>query len=376
MKKRILALILAAVLVIPAALSLSSCTEKYDIVLNVYNWGEYMSIGNDPELLNVPKAFENYYYETYGVRVKVNYDTYTSNEDLRAKLESGAINVDVIIPSDYMIEYFVKHDMLEKLDFSNIPLYSTSIGEGFRNLYYDPTNEYSVPYTYGMVGVIYDANTVKAEDVAAKDWSVMWNPAYHDKIIQFNNPRDAFGTSMYKLGIDVNTTDKAEWDRAAADLKKQFADVSCCYYMDEIFNAMETGEMAVGAYYAGDYFTMRDEQAEGVDLKFYYPEATNLYVDAMCIPKGAKNKTVAERFINFLLSEEAAIANAETTYYASPNKTVYENADYKEYLDDAYDVLYPEGFDFFESYKKYAFRNLSDEMLDYMTSLWNSVKTH
>lgn len=376
MKKRIIALILAAVLVIPAALALSSCGEKYDVVLNVYNWGEYMSIGNDRELLNVPKAFEKYYYETYGVKVKVNYDTYTSNEDLRAKLESGAINVDVIIPSDYMIEYFVKHDMLEKLDFSNIPLYADSIGEGFRNLYYDPTNEYSVPYTYGMVGVIYDANIVKAEDVAAKDWSIMWNPAYHDKIIQFNNPRDAFGTSMYKLGIDVNTTDKAEWDRAADDLKKQFADVSCCYYMDEIFNAMESGEMAVGAYYAGDYFTMRNEQAEGVDLKFYYPEATNLYVDAMCIPKGAKNKTVAERFINFLLSEEAAVANAKTTYYASPNRTVYENAAYKEYLEDAYDVLYPEGFDFFEYYKKYAFRNLSDELLDYMTSLWNSVKTH
>ena len=146
--------------------------------------------------------------------------------------------------------------------------------------------------------------------------------------------------------------------------------------MDEIFNAMESGEMAVGAYYAGDYFTMRDEQAEDVDLQFYYPEATNLYVDAMCIPKGAKNKLVAERFINFLLSEEAAVANAETTYYASPNKTVYENEAYKEYLGDAYDVLYPEGFNFFEAFKKYAFRNLDDEMLDYMTRLWNSVKTH
>lgn len=375
MKKRIIAIILAAALTLPALFALTSCRSNYDSVLYVYNWGEYMSLGADGTL-DVTKEFETYYYETYGERVKVNYDTYPSNEDLRAKLQSGAINVDVIIPSDYMIEYFIQNDMLEKLDYSNIPLFETSIDESFRNLYYDPTNEYTVPYSYGMVGVIYDANVVSEADAAAKDWSLLWNSNYREKVIQFNNSRDAFGTAMYKLGIDVNTTDKAEWDRAAAELKAQFNATSCCYYMDEIYNMMESGEMAVGAYYAGDYFTMRDEQADDVDLRFYYPEATNLYVDAMCIPKGAKNKLVAERFINFMLTEKAAVANAETTYYASPNRTVYENAEYKEFLGDAYDVLYPKDFDFFATYERYAFRNLSTELLDYMSKKWEEVKTH
>ena len=137
---------------------------------------------------------------------------------------------------------------------------------------------------------------------------------------------------------------------------------------------MESGEATIGSYYAGDYFTMRDEQADGVDLQFYYPESTNLYVDAMCIPKCSKNQEVAERYINFLLTEAPAIANAEMTYYASPNKVVYNNETYKADLEDAYDVLYPDDFNFAEEYAKSAYRNLNSETLAYMTSLWENLK--
>ena len=173
---------------------------------------------------------------------------------------------------------------------------------------------------------------------------------------------------MYKLGIDVNTTDKAEWDRAYDELLAQ-RPLVYSYVMDEIFNMMESGEAAVGAYYAGDYFTMKDAQADNVDLQFYYPEKTNFYVDAMCIPTCAQNKGAGEIFINYMLSEDAGVANAEYTYYASPNSLVYNNADYIDEMgEEAMAILYPELGSFSEQYNQLAYRNLDAEMLDYVNT--------
>ena len=138
---------------------------------------------------------------------------------------------------------------------------------------------------------------------------------------------------------------------------------------------MESGEAAIGAYYAGDYFTMKDAQAEGVDLKFYYPERTNFYVDAMCIPKSCQNKDLAEIFINYMLSEEPAVANAEYTYYASPNKLVYENEDYIEEMgEEAMEILYKHVEDFARKYEANAYHNLGKETLDYINTLWENFK--
>jgi spermidine/putrescine-binding protein len=145
--------------------------------------------------------------------------------------------------------------------------------------------------------------------------------------------------------------------------------------MDEIYNMMESGEAAVGAYYAGDYFTMLDAQADGVDLQFYYPERTNYFFDAMCIPSCCQHKELAEIFINFMLSEEAAIANAEYIYYASPNALVYENEDYQEELgEEAMAVLYPGIEDFRAMYNELAYRNLDAGTLGYVNTLWESLK--
>ena len=138
---------------------------------------------------------------------------------------------------------------------------------------------------------------------------------------------------------------------------------------------MESGEAAIGAYYAGDYFTMKNAQAENVDLKFYYPETTNLYIDAMCIPSCAENKELAEIFINYMLSEEPAVANAEYTYYASPNSLVYNNEGYKKYMgEEAIGILYPDMSTFAERYNKYAYRNLDADMLKHLNTLWENVK--
>ena len=364
--KKIIAIVMVLVL---AAGVFAGCGSKNTLTLNVYNWGEYISDGSEGSFDTV-REFEKWYEETYGQKVTVNYSTFASNEDMYSKIASGAVSYDVIVPSDYMIARMAQEGLLLPLDFDNIPNYS-QIDETFRGLYYDPENLYSVPYTYGIVGVIYDANVVDEADIGG--WELMWNEKYSGRILQFNNPRDAFGTAMYKLGIDVNTTDKAAWDQAYQELLTQ-RPLVYSYVMDEIYNMMESGEAAVGAYYAGDYFTMVDAQAENVDLQFYYPAETNFYVDAMCIPSCAKNKELAEIFINYMLSEEPAIANAEYTYYASPNSAVYENEDYIAEMGDAMEVLYPDLGDFSAQYNRLAFRNMDADMLSYMTTLWENVK--
>ncbi|MBR5342379.1 MAG: spermidine/putrescine ABC transporter substrate-binding protein [Oscillospiraceae bacterium] len=368
MKKILSALLVCAMLL--ALTALAGCGSKDTLTLNVYNWGEYISDGSEGSL-NTVKAFEKWYEAEYGQKVKVNYTTYASNEDMYAKLSSGAVSYDVVIPSDYMIARMISEDMLLPLNFDNIPNYQY-IDQSFRGLYYDPTDAYSVPYTYGVVGVIYNAAVVDEADVGG--WDLLWNQKYSGEILQFNNSRDAFATAQYKLGIDVNSTDRADWDKALAELKAQ-APLVKSYVMDEIYNMMESGEAAIGAYYAGDYFTMVDAQADGVDLQFYYPDPTNFFVDAMCIPKGCQNQELAEIFINYMLSEEPAVANAEYIYYASPNSLVYNNADYQEELgEETMDVLYRFTDNFNEYLNRYAYHNLDADTLGYITTLWETLK--
>ena len=365
--KKNLSLLLAALIF---ALLLSGCGSSDQLTLNVYNWGEYISDGSEDSFDTI-REFEKWYEANYGQKLKVNYDTYASNEDMYNKISSGAVSYDVIIPSDYMIARMKDEGMLLPLDFDNIPNYQY-IDENFRGLYYDPDNQYTVPYTYGMVGIIYNANIVDEAD--AQGWDLMWNSKYAGNILQFNNSRDAFGTAQYKLGLDVNDTDQAKWDAALVELKTQ-APLVKSYVMDEVYNMMESGEAAIAPYYAGDYFTMLDAQADNVDLRFYYPDPTNFFVDAMCIPSCCQNKELAEIFINYMLSAEPAIANAEYIYYATPNSLVYEDEGYLEDIgEEAAAILYPAVEDFSASYNQYAFRNLDSETLDYVNTLWENLK--
>ena len=203
--KKSISLILAAAMLL--CLCLTGCGGKKSLTLNVYNWGEYISDGSEGSFETV-REFEKWYEATYDQKVTVNYSTYASNEDMYSKISSGAVSYDVLIPSDYMIARMVSEGLLQPLNFDNIPNYQY-IDDTFKGLYYDPDNQYSIPYAYGIVGVIYDANVVDEADVGG--WDLMWNEKYAGNILQYNNSRDAFGTAMYKLGIDVNTTDKAEW---------------------------------------------------------------------------------------------------------------------------------------------------------------------
>lgn len=380
MKKIIFRLLPLTLLLLLCSSVLISCDSKSSggsdtVTLYVYNWGEYMSDGSEGTL-NSNRAFEDWYYETYGQRVKVNYSTYSSNESMYAKVSSGSVNYDIVIPSDYMIERMIQEDLLTPLDYSNIPNAEYIVSE-FLNADYDPDtngdgyNDYSVPYLYGMIGIIYNKTMVAESDIGS--WDLMWNKKYEGNILQFNNSRDAFGSAQYYLGDVnlVNSTNEDDWKLALEKLKEQ-KPILQGYVMDEIYNKMENGSAAISAYYAGDFLTMYENNN---DLDFYYPsEGTNLYVDAMCVLKSSQNKTIAERYINFMLSEEPAVANAEYTYYASPNSLVRENEGYIDYMnsikENGYDLMYDTG-----DVKTSSYRNLSGEKLLLLNTLWEELKS-
>ncbi len=372
--KRFLAILFLVVLCAPMTFLFSSCGEggSGDVkTLYVYNWGEYISDGSEGSY-DTNAEFEKWYEKTYGEKVKVNYSTYASNEDMYAKLSAGAAAYDVVIPSDYMIARMITEGMLRKINKENVPnleYVNLEMLFGDDDPYYDPTNEYSVPYTYGTVGIIYNTTRVSKEDIGS--WDLMWNEKYKGDILQFNNSRDAFMTAQLLLGYSVNSENDEEWVAALNKLLEQ-KEIVQGYVMDEIFNKMENGSAAISAYYAGDFFTM---YGDNEDLAFFYPkEGTNIYVDAMCIPTCSQNPELAERYINFMLSEDAAIANAEYICYASPNRLVYENEEYiaamEELHEDAMSILYNDIFNIKTEY----YYNLSPEQLERVNELWEELK--
>ena len=352
MKKRLTSLLLALVLLFALALPAFAAREE----ITVYNWGQYVSDGTD-DSLDVITAFE----EETGIHV--NYITFDSNESMYTKLKTGGASYDVIIPSDYMIAKLIEEDMLEPLDFSNIPNY-VGIDEAFRNQAYDPENTYSVPYTWGTVGLIYNRQYVSDED--AQSWSCLWNSKYAGKILMFDNPRDAFAIAESILGYSLNTTDAAEL-RQCADLLAQQKPVLQAYVMDQIFDKMQRGEAWIAPYYAGDYLTMVEENP---DLGFSHPqEGFNIFIDAMCIPKGCQNKAGAEAFINFLCRPDISAANLDYIGYSTPISAA------KEYMDEeviSSPVSYPDDETLARSE---SFSALPIEATQTMNDLWLTVKT-
>lgn len=327
--------------------------ELAGTTLNVYNWAKYISDGSEGSL-DVVAAFEKL------TGIKVNYNLFESNEVMYSKLKSGSVAYDVVIPSDYMIERMISEGMLQKLDYSLITNY-TNIAGDYKDLYFDEKNEYTVPYSVGMVGLIYNTKMVEG---TPDSWSVMFDGKYSGNILIFNNSRDGFAVAQSYLGIDYNTTDTAEWDRAAALLTQQRS-ILQGYVMDEVFNKMEDGNAALAPYYVGDYLTMA---AINPDLGFVYPkEGVNIFVDSMCITSTAQNVQAAHMFINFMLEGEVALANAEYICYASPNTAVLNNPDYSlkdnEYL---YPTQYP---------KTTYFHDIDAATRAYYEQLWTNITT-
>ena len=333
--------------------------EKYyendfkGIELNVFNWGEYISDGSEGAL-DVIGAFEK------KTGIKVNYTTYESNEAMYAKIKSGSVSYDIIIPSDYMIARMRTEGLLKEIDYSKVPNYRF-IDDCYKDAYFDPENKYTVPYSVGMVGLIYNKTMVQEEP---DSWGAMWDERYKGNILTFNNSRDAFAIAQFYLGLDVNSTNKADWDKAADKLKEQNPLLQG-RVMDEVFNKMEAGNAALAPYYAGDYLTMADVNP---DLGFVYPkEGTNIFVDSMCIPSNSKNYEAALMFINFMLEPEVGLANAEYICYATPNTQVVNHPDYSLAGNE---ILYPENQD---EIKTEYYHDLDDETRKYFEKLWEQV---
>lgn len=347
--KKTLAILLSATTSLGLLLSAcggssGSSSNSGNGVVNVYNWGVYI----DESVLDEFTAQTG---------IKVNYDTYDSNETMYGVLSNDGASYDVVIPSDYMVSRMIEEDMLEPIDFSNIPNFS-DIDPNLKNPDYDPENLYSVPYMWGMLGIIY--NTTMVEETPTS-WSTMFDERYAGEILMFNNSRDAMGVALKYLGYSYNTTDP-EQIRAATDLLIQQKPLVHSYVMDEIFEKMQSGSAAIGSYYYGDYLTMAEVNP---DLAFCLPEeGTNLYVDAMCIPKGAENKANAEAFINFMCTTEVGLANTEETWYSSPLLSVREVLD-PEVAEDPY--AYPDAATMEQCE---SFQNLPQDILTLYDEEW------
>ncbi len=377
--KKFLSLIRAAVpaalIASAAAVLLSGCgnaaggtvvpnpdTEYYSqlkdegITLNFANWGDYISDGTDgyPDVIS---EFEDL------TGITINCTTFATNEDLYAKMKAGAADYDIIIPSDYMISKMISEDMLEKLDRDNIPNIGNTDPK-YLSREFDPSNEYSVPYFWGVTGIIYNKELVDEEDFG---WEILWDEKYADQILMFDNPRDAFAVAENMLGYSMNSEDPAEL-QAAADLLTRQKPLVQAYVMDEIFNKMGAGEAAVAPYYAGDaVMLMRDY--DFLDFKTV-DSGANLFIDSMCIPKHAKNKKAAEIFINYLLEPEAALANSDYVGYSTPNAKAFElvSDDIKNngisYFSDEYLSAHTE-----------TFKTLSPDAERLMSDLWTKIRS-
>jgi len=286
---------------------LTGCNHHPNGIVNVYNWGEFMDT-------DLNKEFERQY------GIKVNYRTFETNEMMYSYLKQGGASYDVIFPSDYMIGQLIEEGMLEELDFSNIPNFS-DIKPELRNPTYDLENKYSVPYMWGIVGLIYNSDEITE---TIDSWGALFDPKYAGQLLMFDNSRDAFGIALKYLGYSLNSENEDEIYEAFELLMQQKPLVQA-YTMDQIFDKLGGGEALLGPYYAGDFFSMLEDNPA---LRFVIPkEGTNKFVDAMCIPKGAANKENAEKYINFMTSTDAALANVEVTWYSTPVMSAFELLD-------------------------------------------------
>ena len=299
MKKIILAL---SVLML---LTLSACGKKDQAKeeIYVYNWGEYI----DPSIL---KDFQK---ET---GIKVNYDTYASNEDLYIKMTQSQDKYDVIVPSDYMIERLIKEGLIQEINFENIPNFS-GVEDILKNPSFDPENKYSVPYFWGTVGIVYNKSEVKDK---VDSWNILWNEKYKDQIIMYNSQRDTLGLALKRLGYSLNSTDEKELEEAKNSLIQQ-KPLVYAYLDDDGRDVVVQGDANLSVMYSGDALLM---MAQNEDLDYVVPkEGSNIWYDSMVIPKNAKNVSGAEKFINYMLKPEVQAKNAEYCVgYTSPVKGV------------------------------------------------------
>lgn len=328
-------------------ISLAGCGGEKKVTLNVYNWGDYIDE-------TVIQEFEEKY------DINVNYEMYDTNEAMYQKIKPGAVSYDIAFPSDYMISKMIEEDMLYKIDLNNIPNYKY-INEKFKNLEYDPNNEYSVPYMWGTVGILYNKTMVKEQ---VDSWNILWDKKYEKQILMQDSQRETIGVALQKLGYSLNTKNLDELEEAKQELIKQ-KPLVLAYVVDEVKDKMISGEAALAVVWAGDAVTMIEQNP---DLAYAIPkEGSNFFVDGIVIPKTSKHKKEAEMFINFMCETEIALKNTEYIGYSTPHIEAKKMLP-SEIANDP--VAYPSD-DILETCEVY--RDLGD-MVKIYDRIWTEIK--
>lgn len=317
--------------------------------LTILNWGEYL----DPELLEA--------FKKANPDIKVNYSTTTSNEEMYTMVTSGDSSIDVIVPSDYLVERLIKEDMLAELDLANIPNFE-HVEEAAKSRTFDPDSTYSIPYMMGTVGIVYNKTLV---DEVPDSWDILWNEKYSGKIMMYDSIRDSIMVALSKLGYDINTTDKAQLEEAGALLKQQ-RPLVLSYGTDNIQSSMVGGSVALAVDYSGAAAAAIEEND---DLGYVVPkEGSNIWVDNIVVMKNSKSKTAAEKFIDFLCDPEVAAQNAEYIGYSTPNAAAEEFIDAQMLENEAF-VITQDQID-----RCVYFKDLG-EALEMYNEVWMDVKT-
>ncbi len=326
--------------------------ESTEKVLKIFNWGDY--INTDEDVLG--KFAEKTGY-------KIIYDTFDTNESMYAKLKADPTGYDVIFPSDYMAKRMIEEGYVSKLDFDNIPNID-KIDKKFMGLSYDPNDEYTVPYMWGTLGILYNKEMVKEP---IKSWDILWDKKYAKQIFMLDSSRDSIAVALKKLGYSLNTTDPDELAAAKAELIKQ-KPLVLAYLCDEIKDKMLNSEAALALSFAGNALEVVLEEPDLLGYVIPEDDGTNWFVDVVCVMESSKHKKTAEEFINFLCETEIATENCDYIRYSTPQTEALEEMKEIDYEFATNPYAFPEDVSNMELYIS------SDEINKKYDRLWLEVK--
>lgn len=286
----------------------SSASNSETQTLKVYNWGEYIDE-------SVITDFENEF------NAKVVYETFESNESMYTKLQAGG-SYDILVPSDYMIQRLIEEDFLQEIDLTKIPNTDGLMPETL-NKKYDPEMKYSVPYFWGDFGIVYNKTVVDKNDVESEGWDVLKNTKYKDALYMYDSERDSFTPALISLGYSLNTEDEAQLNEAAEWLKEVNNTMNPVYAGDDVIDQMINESKDIALMYSGDAAYV---MTENENLDYYVPvEGSNIWQDAMVIPKNAENPELAHDFMEFILRPEVAAKITEYVGYRTVVQEVYDD---------------------------------------------------